>query len=145
MFIFIIIYVSKKVNANFYYRKGKSEKNMYAIYEKVRNEKGLSDTDVSNGTGISRGTFSHWKNGRNTPSYETLKKIADYIGVSPEYLQTGKEPAFEYYLDPEVAQLAQELFDDRERRMLMDASRNLSKDDLLLAISIVNRMANDGK
>lgn len=65
---------------------------MYEIYCKLRDEKGLKDADIVKATGITKSTFSDWKNGRSKPKSEKLQKIADFFEVSIDYLQTGKEP-----------------------------------------------------
>jgi len=36
-------------------------------------------------------TLSQWKNGRSTPKVDKLQKIADYFGVTIDYLLNGKE------------------------------------------------------
>ena len=64
---------------------------MYEIYCKVRDERGVKDSDVVKGTGITKSTFSDWKTGRSKPKNEKLQKIADYFGVTVDYLMTGKE------------------------------------------------------
>lgn len=48
---------------------------------------------IAKETGISQTAFSNWKSGRSKPSLESLKKLADYFGVSIEEL-----------LEPEQAQ-----------------------------------------
>ena len=40
---------------------------MYEIYCKLRDEKGCKDADVAKATGITKSTFSDWKNGRSKP------------------------------------------------------------------------------
>ena len=37
-------------------------------------------------TGISQSTLTNWKNGNYVPKIDKLRKIADYLGVSLEYL-----------------------------------------------------------
>lgn len=66
---------------------------MYEIYCKLRDERGVKDSDVVKGTGITKSTFSDWKTGRSKPKNEKLQKIADYFGVTVDYLMTGKEEA----------------------------------------------------
>lgn len=46
---------------------------------------------VSKATGVTQTSLSNWKSGRNTPSAKTLQKIADYFGVTVDYLMTGQE------------------------------------------------------
>ena len=65
-----------------------------SFYEIVRHlcyERGISLYTMSKDIHISNGTVSAWKQG-SFPQGETLKKIADYFGVSTDYLMTGKQP-----------------------------------------------------
>ena len=64
---------------------------MYEIYCKLRDERGLKDADVVRETKITKSTFSDWKSGRSNPKQEKLQKIADFFGVTVDYLMTGKE------------------------------------------------------
>lgn len=63
---------------------------MYEIYCKLRDEHGVKDADVVRETGITKSTFSDWKNGRSKPKNDKLQKLADYFGVTLDYLTTGK-------------------------------------------------------
>lgn len=51
----------------------------------LRDSKGLTDYKVSLDTGITKSTFSDWKNGRSEPKLEKLSKIANYFGVTVDY------------------------------------------------------------
>lgn len=64
---------------------------MYSIFEKLCSERGVTAYRVCKETGITTSTLSNWKAGRYTPKADKLKKIADFFGVSVEYLLTGKE------------------------------------------------------
>ena len=101
---------------------------MYEIYCKVRNQLGLKDADVARETGITKSTFSDWKNGRSCPKDEKLRKIANCLGVSVEYLKTGEEPQTGYYLNEDTAKLAQEMYEDPDMRSLFDMKRKMPAD-----------------
>lgn len=58
---------------------------MYEKYVELRDSKGISDYRVSEETGITKSTFSDWKNGRSSPKIEKLKILADYFGVDINY------------------------------------------------------------
>lgn len=64
---------------------------MYEIFEQLLQKYGVTSYKVSKETGVTQTSLSNWKSGRNTPSTKTLQKIADYFGVSVDYLMTGKE------------------------------------------------------
>ena len=55
----------------------------------------ISATELSKATGVSTTTFSQWKKGLQKPSTEAIVKIADYFGISTDYLlgrTDSKEP-----------------------------------------------------
>ena len=64
---------------------------MYEVFEQLLQKYGVTSYKVSKDTGVTQTSLSNWKSGRNTPSTKTLQKIADYFGVSVDYLMTGKE------------------------------------------------------
>ena len=64
---------------------------MYEIFEKLLKEKNVKVADVTRATGIASSTFTDWKKGRYTPKQDKLQKIADYFGVSLDYLTKGEE------------------------------------------------------
>lgn len=60
-------------------------------YEKIKeltNQKGISVRELEKRLGYSNGYFSKWKN--VSPNSEGLSKVADYFGVSIDYL-LGRE------------------------------------------------------
>lgn len=65
---------------------------MYEIYCKLRDKKGYKDSDVARITEVTKSTFSDWKSGRSNPKNDKLKKIADCLDVSMEYLMGKEEP-----------------------------------------------------
>ncbi|MBO5931330.1 MAG: helix-turn-helix domain-containing protein, partial [Clostridia bacterium] len=58
----------------------------YSIFERLLQEKGATVYQVSKATGIAASTFTDWKNGRSAPKADKLKRVADYFGVSLEYM-----------------------------------------------------------
>ena len=124
---------------------------MYEIYCKLRDAKGMKDADVARETGITKSTFSDWKNGRSNPKDAKLQKIADLFGVSVEYIRTGKEKegGEKYYLNEETAEMAQALFENKDLRVLFDAAKDASPEDLkttydmLMALKRKERGEND--
>lgn len=87
---------------------------MYEIFEQLLQKNGVTAYKVSKETGVTQSTLSDWKRGRSTPKSDNMKKIADYFGVSVDYLMTGKD---------EPKEMALELTARDER----DISRRLEK------------------
>lgn len=111
----------------------------YEQFEKLLAAKGVRPADVAKATGIQTATLTQWKKGAYTPKSDKLQKIADYFGVSLEYLTSGEEKEG-YYIDEETAKLAQEIFKDKDLRALMDAGRGSRPENMRLAIEMLKRM-----
>ena len=52
----------------------------------------VTQADIARATGVSTAAVSKWFSGDNTPKAGSLKVIADLLGVTDEWLLTGKEP-----------------------------------------------------
>lgn len=105
---------------------------MYAIFEKLCKEKGISSYRVSKDTGIATATLSDWKNGKSHPKADKIQILADYFGVSPQYISTGVENIQhqEYYTDDETADVAYKMATNPELRALFDVQRDMDREDL---------------
>lgn len=111
--------------------------------KKLCEEKKISIMQLELELGFSNGSISKWK--KSSPKVSNLEKVAQYFSVSIDFLlgksttkmhlpqsQTG------YYTDPEVAQIAEELRTDPDRRILFDASKDLNKDDIDTVLKIID-------
>ena len=104
-----------------------------AVYERIeslRKERKISQGNLEKELGFSNGSISKWKT--SMPKPERLQKIADYFGVTVDYLMTGNESDGKerYYTNDETASIAQEIFDNKELRLLFDAAKDAQPDDL---------------
>lgn len=50
------------------------------------NESGQTQRQIAKGIGVALGMVSEWKMGNKTPRADSVKKIAEYFNVSPEWL-----------------------------------------------------------
>lgn len=64
---------------------------MYAQFEKLCNEKGVTPYKVAKETGLTTATLSNWKSGRYVPKHDKMQRIAKFFGVSVEYLMRDEE------------------------------------------------------
>lgn len=78
--------------------------------------------------GFSNGYISQLKKG-SLPD-DRLERVADYLDVSVAYLMSGEEAA--YYTNPETAEMAQKIFENRDLRLLFDAAADAPPEDLQL-------------
>ncbi len=102
----------------------------YSNYVKARDSKGFKDSYVAKIAGISQSTFTDWKNGKSKPKMDKLKKIADAMNISVDYLLTGNKTAQDLYMD----YMAEITFTDDEMslinnyRMLNDQGKEKIRD-----------------
>lgn len=109
----------------------RGEQIMYEIFSKLLQAHGITPYKLSKETGVSQSTLSDWKRGISTPKQDKLQKIADYFGVSLDYLMTGEEKETDkYYLNDETAEMAQKLFENKDLRILFDAAQDATPEDL---------------
>ena len=57
--------------------------------EDLRKSTGISQGKLEKELGFSNGSISKWKH--SAPKYDRLQKIADYFGVTIDYLMTGTD------------------------------------------------------
>lgn len=89
---------------------------MYEIFEQLLQKHGLTAYRVAKEAGVTQTALSNWKSGRSTPTTKTLQKIADYFGVTIDYLMTGKEPE-------EQSEPALTAKDQRDIQKILDQTR----------------------
>lgn len=99
---------------------------MYEILARLIEERGLTLADVAKSTGIRASVLYDWKHGRYTPKADKRQKIADFLGVSLKYLDTGEDPRYEGY-DPAVLKIAQAM---KDNGILASAMTGLSAKDM---------------
>lgn len=102
------------------------------IYDKIKElckKKGVSVSGVERELGFARGSLC--KIDKNKPSGDRIRRLANYFDVPLDYFvedvkvqNSGQQKV--YYQDTETAQLAQEMFEDRDMRDLFDMKKNMS-------------------
>lgn len=75
------------------------------------------------------------------PKLEKMMLIADYFGVSLDYLVTGKETENEpYYYNEESREIADFLFKNPQYSTLFKAVRDVPPEDLKMVQSLLERL-----
>ena len=110
---------------------------MYEIYQRLLDEKGLKNADVARATGISNMTLSDWKRGKSVPKSDKMRKIAEYLNVSVDYLMTGKDMEFTV----EMADIDSELLfmEKRIKEYALKLSK-LSEEDKTQIMNMIDRL-----
>ena len=56
------------------------------VIKELRQEKGVTRTQFANDLNVHPGTVGNWEINKRQPEYEVLIRIADYFGVTTDYL-----------------------------------------------------------
>ncbi len=106
--------------------------------------KGISVNKLEEELGFAKGYIS--KLGNSNPNSQKLRQLADYFGVSMDYLTTGEEktePEYPYYLNDDAKEMAEFIFKNPEYKVLFDASRKVSKEDIATVMTIMDKFKKD--
>lgn len=134
-----------------------------------RKQHGLSMQDFANSSGISKAYIGLLEKVYNpstkepiAPSLPKIQAIAKAMGMELDDLlhqldsnqpvivntksNTSDLPPEGYYNDPEVAAIAEQLRTNPNGRILFDASKNLTKDDIDVVLTVIKGLkAKEGK
>lgn len=102
----------------------------------LREEKRMSQTELAEKVGFQPSAISHFESGRRSPSFDNLKKLADGLAVTIDYL-LGRES-----VPTTAGPVAEKLFRNFEK-MSTDDQEDLANFAALLAKK--NRRRNDGQ
>ncbi|MGN8818592.1 helix-turn-helix transcriptional regulator [Oribacterium sp. HCP28S3_H8] len=100
-----------------------------------------TQADVAKDLHISKATISSWVNGTRVPRMDKIDLLCHYFNVTRQDIMehpSDREPNTQaYYLNPETARVAQEIFDDPNKRILFDAAENATPDQLQKAAQYI--------
>ncbi|MCY7083790.1 helix-turn-helix domain-containing protein [Streptococcus oralis] len=70
-----------------YLKLKEEKKNLFSVrLKELRLQHGFSQEELAEQIGIKQNSYSDWENGKCKPNYEKLEKIADFFGVSLDWL-----------------------------------------------------------
>lgn len=125
----------------------KGERKMYEVFARLIQQRGITPYRVHKDTGVAQSTLSDWKNGKGTPSADKLKKIADYLGVTIEYILTGEDSKSKGKLlvndDEELTEYLEELKNRPEKRMLFSVTKTATKAQIEAIVKMIEEMQGD--
>lgn len=108
------------------------------LYNKTR-------IQVAKDIGVSYTTFTSQIKGTNYPRIDKIELLANYFRVNKADLIENKYSENEqYYNDPSVSEYAQAIKDNPDLRLLFDASKDMSKDDINFVINTIEMLKKRG-
>lgn len=129
-----------------FYKKG--PKNMEGICERIETllrERGISGARMSAELGMSRSFMTELRKGRaKGVSAETAARIADYLGVTTDYLLGKTEDPGPVNGDEELTEYLEELRSRPEKRMLFSVTKNATKAQIEAIVRMIEEMQQQG-
>lgn len=94
--------------------------------------------EMCDALGVKYSTFSDWVNGNTYPRIDKIEMMANYFGIKKADLVEDWTPAMakentEAYIaiNEETRKIAQEIFDDKDMKLLFDLKKTAKADDLM--------------
>lgn len=112
---------------------------------------GKSQREVAHALEVSPQVINTWVRGKSIPGAWKIQEIAEYFDCSMDDLMrvsfsSQEKPPYRaadsgksYYFSEETADMAQELFENPNTRMLFDAARDARPEDLQMAADMLQR------
>ena len=101
---------------------------------KYRTEREMTLQELADKCGYtSRASINKIENGEVDVPTSKVQLIADALGVSPLDLMGKRDEPDSYYINEETAQIAQQIYEDKELRALFDAARDADPEALQAA------------
>ena len=97
-----------------------------------------TQADMVRDLGYDKSTVSGWCSGSRVPKLDVIIDIANYLHVTPGDLIVENDEET-YYLNDDARDMAQFMFENPEYKVLFDASRKISKEDIETVKAIMDR------
>lgn len=113
------------------------------IIKNRREELGLTIKQIADAVGVSEGTVSRWESGNiKNMKRDKIAALSQVLQIPPRILMGWEDEAQElpYYFNEETAKIAQAIHDDKNLRILFDASQKLEPEDIEYVVSLVQRL-----
>ena len=98
-----------------------------------------TQSEVAKEIDVSPQTFNTWTQGIAIPRMGKIQRLADYFHIEKSALLDNAPQEQTYYTNPETAKVAQEIFDNSDLRVLFDAAKDSSPEQLKLAAEMLRQ------
>ena len=111
------------------------------ILQKLCNERGISVYKATTEIGLNRSAVAKWKKGA-IPNEETIKKMAQFLGVDVNCLLGEKSPFTDEApgVDRELEDLLYQLKNRPDMRLLFNLASTATPEDVMKAVKIIEAL-----
>lgn len=118
----------------------------YDLFCRLCEERGVSVTRATVDMGLSRTIGSKWKRTGATPNGETLSRIAEYFGVTTDFLLSDgqlpekTEQAAIDVVDDDLREYLDALRSRPEQRLLFSVTKNATRSQIEAIVRMIEEM-----
>lgn len=110
----------------------------------LREAKSLQQKELAIDLGVTQPTISDWESGRKIPSAKNTAKLADYFGVSVDYLlgreETPVPETQDGSEDQKIREYLQMIKDDSKLRMMFDLAKDASLEEIKATVAFLRAL-----
>ena len=101
----------------------------------------MTQKDLADKLGVGTTSVYNWCNGVKTPRMDKVDMMCAIFGcLRRDLMEEPVSSEREYYINPETANVAQEIFDNPDLRALFDAGKDSKPEDLRMAAELLTRL-----
>lgn len=108
--------------------------------QRLMEQNGKTRMDLCNDLGLKYTTVTDWLKGNTYPRIDAIEKMARYFGVNKVDLVEEPAVSTDYYIDAEARELAEFLRKNPDYKILFDAARSVSQEDIAFVKDMIDRM-----
>lgn len=105
----------------------------------VMQENNINQVELSKILGVSESTVGKWILCKAIPRMGVIQKLSDYFHVGKSYF-LEEDANTGYYTDPTVNAYVEQLRTNPNMRLLFDATKDMTKEDIDYVVDLVNRL-----
>lgn len=111
------------------------------------NKNNMTQAELAKRLNVGTTSVYNWCNGIKSPRMDKVDAMCDIFNCKRSNLIEDKEHVEEneYYLDPETAKKAQEIFENKQLSLLFDAARDADPEDLETVHTMLMALKNKEK
>ena len=112
--------------------------------KKYMDLKGVNQTEMCNALGFKFMTLSDWLHAKTYPRIDKIELMANYFGVSKaDLVEEHADEEQHYYLDDDAREMAEFMHKNPNYKVLFDAVRNVSAEDIEFVRQMIDRTTNN--
>lgn len=113
---------------------------------RIMYEHGKTQAEVAKDLNISKATLSSWMNGTRIPRMNKVDLLCHYFNCKRSDIMENQDdvvPEQHYYLDDEAREMAEFMHKNPNYKVLFDAVRNVSAEDIEFVRQMIDRTTNN--